>query len=115
MDKYDVIGGLYWSKSDNAFPMMFGDPEKGYMDCAPQIPKSGEVIEVNALGMGFNLFKLDMFKDIEAPWFKTVEQEDNLMTQDFYFYRKASQKGYKMACDCRVLVGHYDSKQDKVY
>ena len=29
MDEYDVVGGLYWSKSKDGFPMMFGDPEKG--------------------------------------------------------------------------------------
>jgi hypothetical protein len=115
IDKYDVVGGLYWSKSDNAFPMMFGDPNLGPNHSAPQVPKVDEVINVNALGMGFNLFKLDMFKNIEGPWFKTVEQEDNMMTQDFYFYRKAAESGYKFACDCRVLVGHLDSKNDKVY
>lgn len=115
IDEYDVVGGLYWSKTENGFPMMFGDPSNGIYDSAPQIPKYGEVVKVNALGMGFNLFKLDMFKQIEGPWFKTVEQEDGLMTQDFYFYRKAAEKGFICACDCRILVGHLDTKNDKVY
>lgn len=115
IDEYDVVGGLYWSKSENGFPMMFGDPSKGIYDSAPQVPKHGEVVRVNALGMGFNLFKLEMFKNIESPWFKTVEQEDGLLTQDFYFYRKAAEKNYKFACDCRILVGHLNAKEDKVY
>lgn len=115
IDKYDVVGGLYWSKSENGFPMIFGNPENGLYDSAPRVPKSGELVEANALGMGFNLFKLDMFKQIEGPWFKTVEQEDNLLTQDFYFYRKASEKGFKFACDCRVLVAHLDTKNDILY
>lgn len=113
--EYDVVGGLYWSKSENGFPMMFGDPANGIYDSAPQVPKYGEVVRVNALGMGFNLFKLDMFKNIEGPWFKTVEAEDSLLTQDFYFYRKAAEKGYTCAMDCRVLVGHLNVKEDKVY
>jgi hypothetical protein len=121
MDKYDVVGGLYWSKADeNSFPMMFGDPESEVFDSKPLVPKQGEVVEAQALGMGFNLFKLDMFKNIQEPWFKTEQINDPLqgvmnMTQDFYFYRKAREKGYKFACDCRVLVGHYDGKKDKVY
>lgn len=115
IDEYDVIGGLYWSKTEDGFPMMFGDITKGIYDSAPQAPKANEVVQVNALGMGFNLFKLDMFKNIEGPWFKTVEKEDGLLTQDFYFYRKAAEKGYKFACDCRVLVGHLDTKTDIVY
>jgi hypothetical protein len=115
IDNYDVIGGLYWSKTDNGFPMMFGDPEQGLYHSAPQVPKVDEIVRVNALGMGFNLFKLDMFKELEGPWFKTVEEENGLMTQDFYFYRKAAEQGFKFACDCRVSVGHYSHKEDKVY
>lgn len=121
MDKYDVVGGLYWSKADeNAFPMLFGDPDSKDFDSKPLVPKPGEVQPAAALGMGFNLFKLDMFRNIEEPWFKTVQEADPVygvsnLTQDFYFYRKASEAGYKFACDNRVLVGHYDQKKDIIY
>ena len=119
MDKYDVVGGLYWGKSDNGFPMIFGDPEvEG--DAKPVTPKQGEVQEANALGMGFNLFKLDMFREMEQPWFKTVQDSDPIegitqFTQDFYFYRNARKKGYRVACDNNILVGHFDAKKDIVY
>lgn len=121
MDKFDVIGGLYWSKSEDGFPMMFGDPnDPNGFDSKPLVPKHGEVIPAMALGMGFNLFKLDMFRNIEKPWFKTVQDVDPILgtsqlTQDFFFYRKAAAAGFKFACDCRVLVGHYDGKKDIVY
>jgi hypothetical protein len=120
MEEYDVVGGLYWSKSDDGFPMIFGNPENGPMDAAPQPPKKGEIQPANALGMGFNLFKLDMFRQIEEPWFKTVQEIDPIqgeqqLTQDFYFYRKAAEKGFKFACDTNILVGHFDSKKDIVY
>jgi hypothetical protein len=120
IDEYDVVGGLYWSKSKEAFPMLFGDPDKGLQDSKPLVPVPNTVQRANALGMGFNLFKLDMFKHIDKPWFKTVETSNpaegtNVMTQDFYFYRKAGELGYKFACDNRVLVGHYSAKEDIVY
>lgn len=120
MDEYDVVGGLYWGKSESGFPMIFGDPKVSDTDPTPQTPKQGEVQEANALGMGFNLFKLEMFREIEEPWFKTVQTFDPLvgtkeLTQDFYFYRKAKEKGYKFACDNNVLVGHLDSKKDIIY
>jgi hypothetical protein len=120
MKDYDVVGGLYWGKSDNGFPMIFGDPSKGILDAAPQTPKKNTLHECNALGMGFNLFKLDMFKQIEYPWFKTVQEVTDLgdelhLTQDFYFYRKAAEKGFKFACNTNILVGHYSLKEDKVY
>lgn len=121
MDKYDVVGGLYWGKGENGFPMIYGDPNSGdEFDAKPQKPIYGEVQPAKALGMGFNLFKLDMFKKIPQPWFKTVETNEPLegpvnLTQDFFFYRKAAEYGYKFACDNTVLVGHYDSKHDIVY
>lgn len=124
IDEYDVIGGLYWGKGENGFPMMFGDPAEGPLDFKPMLPKKDSIQHVNALGMGFNLFKLDMFRHIPEPWFKSVEEYDPLtceegsgrsMTQDFYFYKLANEKGYKMAIDTRVLVGHLDIKEDKVW
>lgn len=120
MKDYDVVGGLYWGKSDNGFPMIFGDPNKDPLDTAPQTPEKNCLQQCNALGMGFNLFKLDMFRNVEKPWFKTVEESDPIygdqqVTQDIYFYRKAAEKGYKFACNTNILVGHYDTKTDKVY
>lgn len=119
MKDYDVVGGLYWSKSEDGFPMIFGDPNKKEFDVAPQTPKINTLQQANGLGMGFNLFKLDMFRKIEKPWFKTIQKSDELgeqqMTQDLYFYKKAKENNYKVACDTRVLVGHYDFKKDKVY
>jgi len=120
MDKYDVVGGLYWGKGKEGFPMIFGNPEEDPMDVKPQTPIAGELQECNAMGMGFNLFKLDMFRQMEGPWFKTLEGEDEngmdqKVTQDIYFYRKAAKEGFKIACDNRVLVGHFDVKNDKVW
>jgi hypothetical protein len=120
MDEYDVVGGLYWSKSEEGFPMIFGDPANGEFDFKPQKPKYGEVQPANGLGMGFNLFKLDMFKKIPGPWFETKEVSNNWegtqqMTQDIYFYKLAAKHGYKFACDNSVLVGHYDLGNDKVW
>lgn len=121
MDKYDVVGGLYWGKGENGFPMIFGDPTNDDpLDVKPQLPRIGEVQEARGLGMGFNLFKLDMFRKIPGPWFVTEEGKDEngqeqMVTQDIHFYRKAAKYGYKFACDTRILVGHYDTNADKVW
>jgi len=120
MEDYDVVGGLYWGKGENGFPMIFGDPKEERVSYAPQTPIANTVQEARALGMGFNLFKLDMFRDIEGPWFETEQGkdengQDRASTQDIHFYKKAAAKNYKFACDNRVLVGHYSHKEDKVY
>ena len=119
MDKYDVVSGLYWAKGEGGFPMIFGDINNPG-DYKPVKPEMNSLIEANALGMGFNLFKLDMFKHIPRPWFKTVQMQDEYgnqtqSTQDIYFYKKAQEVGFKFACDTKILVGHYDSRTDIVY
>jgi len=101
MKEYDVVGGLYWGKGENGFPMIFGNPEKPG-DFAPQVPVAGTLQRANGLGMGFNLFKLDMFRNIPRPWFKTIQEknEDGSEvgnTQDIFFYKKAAEQGHKFA------------------
>lgn len=117
MDRFDVIGGLYWTKGELGQPMIYGDPGVMPKNFIPQQPRTGQIQPANGLGMGFNLFKISMFKKIPRPWFKTLQEYDRqsgarVYTQDLYFYEKAAKEGYRFACDNRVLVGHYDLERD---
>lgn len=121
MDKYDVVQGLYWTKGEGGQPMCYGDPKVFPKNFIPQKPIVDTVIECNGLGMGFNLFKLDIFKnpELKKPWFKTVQEVVSggarAYTQDLYFYENAARLGYRYACDCRVKTGHYDLQNDIVW
>ena len=122
MDKYDVVQGLYWTKGEGGQPMIYGNPEVLPKNYVPQIPIQDQVQECNGLGMGFTLFKMDLFKDpkIEKPWFKTVQEVipgkgTSAFTQDLWFFQNAAKAGYRFACDNRVRVGHYDIQNDKVW
>jgi len=121
MDEFDVVGGLYWTKGENGQPMIYGDINDPELNFRPQ-PPIKEIQECNGLGMGFTLFKLDIFKDprIERPWFKTCQDWDpqkgaKIYTQDLYFFEKIRKLGYRVACDTRVKVGHYDAEMDIVW
>lgn len=121
IDDYSCVGGLYWTKGEAGQPMIYGVPGK-LPEFAPQIPEPDTVVEANGLGMGFNLFKMDLFRDekIPRPWFKTLqewspESGSASMTQDLYFYKNVRNLGYKVACDTRVKVGHYDSEREIVW
>ncbi len=122
MDQYDVVGGLYWTKGEGGQPMIYGDPKVEPLNFIPQVPITDGVQPANGLGMGFNLFKLDIFKDprLPRPWFRTVQefipgQGTRAYTQDLYFYENAGKLGYKFACDTRVKVGHYDIERDVIW
>ena len=69
--------------------------------------------------MGFNLFKLSIFQDpkVPKPYFKTCQEHTpnvgtKVMTQDLYFFENIHRLGYKVACDTRVKVGHFDAQND---
>lgn len=123
MDDFDVVGGLYWTKGEGGQPMIYGDPKVMPKNFIPQIPQPDAVQAANGLGMGFNLFKMEIFKDKRLEhgnWFKTEQsftpgQGARVYTQDLYFYEKAGALGYKFACDTRVRVGHYDINADIVW
>lgn len=122
MDKYDVIGGLYWTKGDLGQPMIYGDPRSIPVNFIPQIPVPETIQECNGLGMGFNLFKMDLFRDprIPKPWFRTLQDYTPGVgvrgyTQDLFFYENIHKLGYKVACDTRIKVGHYDLASDIVW
>jgi hypothetical protein len=108
--EFDCIGGLYWTKGEGGVPQIWGDPKDPILNFRPQPPVPGELVECCGTGMGFNLWRLKMFKDkkLRRPWFKTI----GASTQDLYAWNDFRKHGYRCAVDCGVLVGHYDSNQD---
>jgi hypothetical protein len=118
IEDWDALGGLYWTKGLEGQPMIYGDP-KAMLNFIPQAPVVEGVQECNGLGMGFTLFKLDLFRQIEAPWFVTEQTYDmagvRQYTQDLYFFERARKAGKRVACDTRVKVGHYDVNEDIVW
>jgi hypothetical protein len=110
------VGGLYWTKGEGGVPQIWGDPADPVLNFRPQVPIPNTVQECCGTGMGFNLFRLSMFKDpnLRKPWFKTLNGSEGqgVGTQDLYFWGDARKHGYRCAIDTRVLVGHYDFQSD---
>lgn len=122
MDKYDVIGALYWTKGIEGKPMCYGKTDVFPKGFAPFMPDADTITPCNGLGMGFTLFKLDIFKNkkLPKPFFETVQQYTpgqgvQGYTQDLKFFENAGKLGYKFACDSRVKVGHYDYANDQMW
>lgn len=125
---YDVAGGLYWTKGEPSMPLIYGDPKEESKDPAGMFKvrfdwKNVEPgpIECNGMGMGFTLFKTEIFKDkrLEGPFFKTVAEHvdggTKMYTQDLYFFEKIRKLGYKVCVDTRVRIGHLDVKTGIIY
>lgn len=114
--EYSCIGGLYWTKGEGGVPQIWGDPADPVLNFRPQPPVPGDLVECCGTGMGFNLWRLSMFKDekLRQPWFKTLNGSEGqgVGTQDLYAWGDFRKHGYRCAVDCDVLVGHYDHAQD---
>ena len=61
---------------------------------------------VESCGLGCAMMKLDVFKNIEQPWFlpRPYTGEDISLMWD------VKQKGYKILCDPTIEIGHYGIK-----
>jgi hypothetical protein len=61
--EYSCIGGLYWTKGEGGVPQIWGDPKDPVLNFRPQPPVPGQLVECCGTGMGFNLWRMKMFKD----------------------------------------------------
>ena len=113
--QFACIGGLYYTKGEGGVPQIWGDINDPVLNFRPVPPVQGQLVECCGTGMGFNIFRTDIFRDdrLRRPWFKTTaSQQEGCFTQDLYFWSDARKYGYRCAVDCNVLIGHYDAVND---
>lgn len=110
-----AVGGLYFTKGEGGVAQIWGDPADPILNFRPQPPaEGGGLVECVGTGMGFTLFRLEMFKDerLRRPWFQTQKSASGVGTQDLAFWADARKFGYRAAIDCDVRVGHFDLSND---
>lgn len=123
---WDVMAALYYSKGTPSEPMVFGHPngaDPTNLDLTrdfqrfdvTEAEKAGAVVEVNGVPMGCTLFKMDLFRELDPPWFVTVADKGIVQTQDLYFSNRLRKAGKKLGVHCGVRVGHLDVKTREVY
>lgn len=115
--EYACIGGLYFTKGEGGVAQIWGDPKDPIVNFRPQLPVAGQLVECCGTGMGFNLWRMKMFKDarIKRPFFRTIAGKEGVGTQDLSFWAEARKYGYRCAIDCACLVGHYEVETDRVW
>lgn len=116
--EFSCIGGLYFTKGEGGCAQIWGDPKDPVLNFRPLPPDpNGGLVECCGTGMGFNLWRLKMFKDarLRKPWFKTLAGSDGVSTQDLYAWGDFRKYGYRCAIDCSVRVGHHDFSTDTTW
>lgn len=121
IEKYDVVGALTWTKGEDGHPMIYGRPDMFPQAYIPMSPEPDKIQECLAVGTGFTLFKLDLFKNpmLPRPWFRTnppiIPGKKKTGDPDMYFFENIHKLGYKVACDTRVRVGTLDKESNLVW
>ena len=118
--EFACIGGLYHTKGEGGVPQIWGDPKDVVTNFRPQPPDpNGGLVECCGTGMGFNLWRISMFKDdrLRKPWFRTLTGKagEGMATQDLFFWGDARKYGYRCAIACDVKTGHYDAAADMMW
>jgi hypothetical protein len=100
-----IIGGIYVSKTLPPEPLVFNDIGDGsYWDW-----QVGQVFPIYALGMGCAIIRMEIFKDLEAPWFRTIDEVGERWTEDIYFCHKLMETGkWQILAHGGLLCPHVD-------
>ena len=108
----DIIGGLYNKRTGDHGCVIFRKEKDKLENISPDC--LDRPFEVDTIGAGFLLIKMDIFKKMEPPFFyygdpsefglKKVPLFD--LGEDTTFCLKAKKNGYKVWCDPTIKLGH---------
>lgn len=107
----DIVGCAYSTRGNPIQPITFiGDvdmpnPERFYLE-----RHATGLQEVTGTGFGVMLVDVDVFREMEKPWFAVgyCEAVDEYEGEDMYFFTKARRNGRKVWIDCDAShsIGH---------
>lgn len=114
--QFDIVGGLYFGRVA-PFPVAkVAHPTIPNAMTNPVSIPEDDVFEVKAIGTGFLLINMDVFKKLEPPFFYHTEpSEFGLMThpfpnneigEDIAFCLKAREAGFKVWVDQTIPLTH---------
>ena len=102
--KKDIIGGQYNVRAFPATSTVKMEDENGHFINWNTLPE--EPFQCAALGTGFMLIDINVFKKVEEPWFFFADLDGDEMTEDVYFCRKARKAGFEVWCDPTIPLSH---------
>lgn len=103
----DIITGLYLSRGYPHAPLIFDlvDDDGAALNCYLDGPQPRLKKVVNA-GLGFVLFKTEIFDRLEKPWIRLGEHDPEQWCDDIGFFNRVTAAGINIYCDMECCVGH---------
>lgn len=124
-DDVAIVAGIYTSRSEPAFPFVFGSDGQCMWKW-----KAGQVFECDRIATGCMLIRLSALAGISKPWFRDIKTMEEInayweyakgyswgdrtycfeMTDDIYFCWKIREAGFRILAHGGVLPGHWDDQ-----
>lgn len=100
----DIVGGLAFKRRPDYQPCVYRQNEKDeqYYPILPEIFQ-----EVDVIGTGGILIKMEVLQKMKYPWFETFyDEKGQHYSVDFDFCIKAKKAGFKIFVDPSAEMGH---------
>jgi 2-polyprenyl-3-methyl-5-hydroxy-6-metoxy-1,4-benzoquinol methylase len=105
----DIASGLYFTKQKPYLPV--ARVKEGEMHFFLEDFEFNQIMEVQGVGMGCCLIKMDVFRKMEYPYFKLEwRKHDGIeyqIAEDLYFCDEAIKAGYKIHLNTGVVCEHF--------
>lgn len=114
-----IVSGLSFMRQDPYDPCMFRGMINQYETVTEW--ETDELIEVDSVGGACLLVDMEVFENVEKPWFDFIANPDEKVKfgigEDVYFCNKAKQAGYKIYVDTRCTNKHIGAIEvdDEIY
>jgi len=104
--KLPIVSGIYYSKNKSWCVYVKDEKEEVYH---PLSAWEGDLLRVDAVGMGCCLIDKRVFEVVPNPWFNwTLGKENPGFSEDIDFCRKANKYGFPIYVDTRVKCEHIE-------
>lgn len=105
-----AVSGLYLSRRYPHEPLAF-DVADDSGACLPMYLLGNEkrLMPIVAAGLGFCLFKIEVFETMRKPWIRLGELDQEEWCDDIGFFKRFREAGFQLYLDTECLVGHIGS------
>lgn len=106
----DIVGGLAFKRRPTYQPCVYKQNKnnKKYFPILPEVFQ-----EVDIVGTGGILMKIEVFRKMKFPWFFTDYDKDGThWSVDFRFCQQAKKNGYKIFVDPKAEMGHIGDSEE---
>lgn len=98
----DIVGVQAFKRREPFEPCVYIKKEGKYFPAL-----INKFTEVDAIGTGVFLVKIDVFKKLKFPWFETLyDEEGTHWSVDFMICKKATSAGFQIFCDPTLEFFH---------